>query len=285
MTLSVIVPTFEAEDTIPDLLESLANQSYTDFEVIVVDDDSKDGTVEAAKYYRCATIQLDRNRGPAHCRNIGAKKAKGEILVFTDSDCTVDSQWLETIKQHFSVNEAEAVMGRLILMPSTLLGDSISALGFPAGGSLGFDKMWKVDRAGYTSSLSSCNCAIKKEIFLDVGGFDESFPFPGGEDTLLAYNLISQNYRIRYCPDIIAYHKARDSLVDFVRWQYKRGMSSHIFSRKVSNKIDFGRLRMWSTVNIIRHYFADKKFPLILFLLVTSSSVQLLGFLSSKYKR
>ena len=60
MTLSVIVPTFEAEDTIPDLLESLANQSYTDFEVIVVDDDSKDGTVEAAKYYRCATIQLDR---------------------------------------------------------------------------------------------------------------------------------------------------------------------------------------------------------------------------------
>lgn len=285
MKISVIVPAYNVEKTLSTLLDSLSNQNCRDFEVIVVDDCSQDNTCQVVESYDCTLVRLPGNRGPATCRNVGAKKAGGDILLFTDSDCRVECNWIERIEERFLQNDIDAVMGKVVLTPSTLLGDSISALGFPAGGSLGFDKMWKVDRAGYTTSLSSCNCAIKKEVFWEVGGFDELFPFPGGEDTLLAYNLISQNYRIRYCPDIIAYHKARDSLVDFIRWQFRRGISSHIFSKKVSNKIDFGTLRMWSTANIIRHYFADKKFPLILFLLGTSFSAQLLGFISSKYKR
>lgn len=71
------------------------------------------------------------------------------------------------------------------MMPSNLLGDSISALGFPAGGAIVFDKIWKVNQDGFTDSLSTCNCAVKKDIFQKMGGFDDSFPFPGGEDSFL----------------------------------------------------------------------------------------------------
>ncbi|UCG67543.1 MAG: glycosyltransferase [Deltaproteobacteria bacterium] len=285
MRFSVIVPAYEAEATLPILLDSLSNQSYRDFEVIVADDCSKDGTSEVARSYDCKVIQLLENHGPAYCRNVGAKKARGEVLVFTDSDCCVDRHWLENIQKHFFQNGTEAIMGRLMLRPSTFLGDSISALGFPAGGAIGFDKIWKVDQKGFTDSLSSCNCAVKKDIFWKVGGFDESFPYPGGEDSFLAYNLRRLNYRIRYCPDVLVYHEARDSFRDFLKWQFRRGESSFIFSTKVSNRKDFLSLRIWSTGNIIRYYFRDKKFPMVLFLLCTSLFLQFIGFLLAKHKR
>jgi GT2 family glycosyltransferase len=227
---------------------------------------------------------LSKNHGPAYCRNIAAKSARGEILVFTDSDCCVDRNWLANIYNYFSQNDIETIMGRLVLLPSSFLGNSISALGFPAGGTLGFDRIWKVDQNGFTDSLSTCNCAVKKNIFRAVGGFDESFPFPGGEDSLFAYNLRQLNYRIKYCPDVLVYHGSRDSLIDFVKWQFKRGVSSYIFSTKVSGKKNFLSLRLWSTGNILRHYYNDKKFPLIVMLLSASLLVQSAGFLYGRHQ-
>ncbi|MDY6986984.1 MAG: glycosyltransferase [Thermodesulfobacteriota bacterium] len=285
MKLSVVVPAYNAEKTLPVLLDSLLTQSCRDFEVIVVDDGSRDDTVSIIEKYSCQAIQLKENHGPAYCRNLGAQKAQGEILVFTDSDCGVTPDWLKTIQNHFCDKETEAIMGRLVLLPSNYVGDSISALGFPAGGAIGFDKIWKVDGDGFTDSLSSCNCAVKKDIFWKAGGFDETFPFPGGEDSLLAYEIRRLGYRIKYCSDVVAYHKARDSLRDFLAWQFRRGISSFIFSTKISDKKGFLALRLWSTANIIKHYFRDKKFPLICLLLGTSFVTQLVGFIVAKSSR
>ncbi len=282
MNLSVVVPAYNAEKTLPVLMDSLLNQNCRDFEVIVVDDGSRDDTVSVTEKYNCQIIQLKENHGPAYCRNLGAQRAQGEILVFTDSDCSVTPGWLETIEKHFYHKETEAIMGRLVLLPSTYMGDSISALGFPAGGAIGFDKIWKVDKDGFTDSLSSCNCAVRKDLFWKAGGFDETFPFPGGEDSLLAYEIRRLGYRIKYCPDVVAYHKARDSLRQFLAWQFRRGISSFIFSTKIPDKKGFLALRRWSTANVIRHYFRDKKFPLIFLLLGTSFVTQLVGFIVAK---
>jgi glycosyltransferase involved in cell wall biosynthesis len=282
--ISVVVPAYNAAETILTLLNSLTKQSFKDFEVIVVDDFSQDNTTHIVQSFPYSLIQLSENHGPAYCRNTGAGAAKGEILVFTDSDCFAAHTWLENIYQNILQNDFAALMGRLVLMPSTLLGDSISALGFPAGGAIGFDKIWKVDQKGFTDSLSSCNCAVRKDIFDKIGGFDESFPYPGGEDSLLAHDLRRLNCRIKYCPDVLVSHAARDSLMGFLKWQFRRGISSYIFSTKVSNKEKFLSLRIWSTGNIIRHYYTDKKFPLILTLLITSFLVQLSGFLYGRRK-
>ena len=284
MNLSVIVPAYNAEATLPALLDSLSTQSYKDYEVVVIDDFSCDRTSRIASDHQCKLITLSENHGPAYCRNIGVKNASGEILAFTDSDCRVAPGWLKNIYERFRQNDIEAIMGRLALMPSTLLGDSISAIGFPAGGSLGFEKIWKVDQKGFTDSLSSCNCAVRKDVFDKIGGFDESFPYPGGEDSLLAYALRRLNYRIKYCPDVLVFHAARDSLIGFLKWQFRRGISSYIFSTKVSNNAKFLSLRIWSTGNIIRHYYTDKKFPLILTLLMTSFFIQLSGFLYGRHQ-
>jgi len=284
MPLTVIVPAYNAQRTLPRLLGSLSNQSYKDFEVVVVDDCSQDRTPQIVQSYPWSLIRLSENHGPAYCRNIGAKNAKGDILVFTDSDCRVDRYWIENIQRNIDQYGMGAIMGRLVLMPSSVLGDSISALGFPAGGAVGFDRIWKVDERRFTDSLSSCNCAIKKDIFWEVGGFDESFPYAGGEDSLLAYNLRGANYKIKYCPDVLVYHEARDSMRSFIKWQFKRGVSSYIFSTKVCNREKFISLRLWSIGNILKHNQKNKKFPFIFTLLGMSIFLQCVGALYGKYK-
>ncbi len=283
---SVIIPAYNAEATLPALLRSLLSQTYgEDFEIIVVDDCSRDATPEIAGIFGCRLISSGQNRGPAHCRNLGAGNAAGRVLVFTDSDCRVESDWLEQLDKCFSNGDADVIMGRLVLLPSTFLGDSISALGFPAGGALGFEKVWKVSEDGFTKSLSSCNCAVRKKVFEEVGGFDESFPYAGGEDSFLAYTLVRAGYGIGYRPQVVAYHGARDSLRDFVKWQFHRGISSFIFSRKVRGKGDFVSLRLWSTWNVIKAYYLDRKFPLVLLLLGMSFLVQAGGFFYAKNKK
>jgi glycosyltransferase involved in cell wall biosynthesis len=195
--ISVIIPAYNAAKTILTTLNSLANQSFKNFEIIVVDDCSQDNTPHIIQSFPYKLIRLSKNHGPAYCRNAGAGVATGEILAFTDSDCRVAPDWLQNIYERFTQNDIAAIMGRLVLMPSTLMGDSISAIGFPAGGSIGFEKIWKVDQKGFTDSLSSCNCAVRKDIFDKIGGFDESFPYPGGEDSLFAYTLIIFYCRIK----------------------------------------------------------------------------------------
>lgn len=285
MKLSIIIPVYNAERTLPHLLDSLSAQKVQDIEVIFVDDNSGDSTTRILDASPYKIIKLPENHGPAYCRNIGAENADGDVLVFTDSDCRVHESWSENIYHHFVESESDAIMGKLVLMPSTFLGDAISALGFPAGGAIGFDKIWKVDENGYTTSLSTCNCAVRKDVFRKIGGFDTSFPFPGGEDSLLAYHLIRSGYRIQYSPDVVVHHEARDAFMGFIRWQFKRGISSYIFSKKISNKGDFMSLRLWSTKNIIREYYMNRKFPLIFFLLATSFIVQFSGLIYAKLSR
>lgn len=285
MKISIIVPAFNAQQTLPELLESIFIQTYKNFELIVVDDGSTDTTATIAHSAPCKLIRLQENHGPAYCRNLGVRNAAGDLIAFTDSDCRLSPDWLANMKRHFGSNDFQALMGKLILLPSSTLGNSISALGFPAGGSVGFDKIWKVDAKGFTNSLSTCNCAVKKETFDRIGGFDESFPYPGGEDSLLAYRLNQFGYKIKYCKDVIAYHPARNSLQGFFKWHFRRGISSYIFSKKVDRKKDFLLLRIRSTVNIIRHNCLDYKFPLIFLLLCSSYLTQLVGVLSVRFNK
>lgn len=285
MKFSVIIPAYNAESTLPGLLDSLSKQKHPeDFEVIVVDDCSTDSTLDICRRFGTNFIACKKNAGPASCRNLGASRAAGEFLIFTDSDCVVSPDWIECFERALALGDSDVIMGKLVLLPSTTLGDSISALGFPAGGSLGFEKVWKVSEKGCTKSLSSCNCLIRKDIFFDLGGFDESFPYAGGEDSFLAHKLVESGFRIRYCPQVIAYHPSRESIGGFLRWQFRRGISSMIFAQKVSRRSEFVSLRLWSTKNVIKHNFRDRKFPLIFLLLGLSFVAQMSGFLFAKFR-
>ena len=92
--ISIIIPTYNEEDVILDCLESLKRQSLKDFEIIVVDDGSTDSTVNKLKE---VTILHQNHLGAGAARNLGAKNAKGDILVFVDCDMTFDKNFLKML--------------------------------------------------------------------------------------------------------------------------------------------------------------------------------------------
>jgi len=90
--LSIIIPTLNEEKYLPKLLESINQQSYADYEIIVADNNSTDNTRLIAEKYSC---KLVRGGKPAEARNNGAKSAKGEILLFIDADCILKHNFLK----------------------------------------------------------------------------------------------------------------------------------------------------------------------------------------------
>jgi len=275
--ISVVIPAFNAERSILKTLKSIQEQSAKCEEIIVVDDGSRDGTMEVARPLASNVIRTE-NRGPAAARNTGIRQASGDIIALIDSDCEADRTWIENIDAVFADPEISVIMGRVIIPPSTRLGDAISALGFPAGGSIGFEKIWTVAPDGHTSTLSTCNCAFRREIFERFGPFDEDFPYAGGEDTLFAAGIIRSGVRIKYCPEVRVSHEPRTSFRSFLHWQMQRGKCALLFKRKIGNVNGFARTRLWSTKNVISESWRTKKFPLVILLLFLSYLLQTLGF-------
>jgi glycosyltransferase involved in cell wall biosynthesis len=276
--ISVVIPAYNAEKSIQRTLKSLHDQSFKSFEIIVVDDGSADRTADIAKPLASKVIKTE-NRGPAAARNTGIQHASGEIIALIDSDCQAEKTWVESISRVFADTEVSVIMGEVIIPMSNFVGDAISALGFPAGGSIGFDKVWKVTSEGYTNTLSTCNCAFRKEIFNKFGPFNEDFRYAGGEDTLFAARIVKAGIKIKYCQEVKVLHEPRTSLVSFMRWQVQRGKCALEFKRKIGNVSSFAKMRLWSTKNVIMTFCNDRKFPLILLLIFLSYVLQSFGFL------
>src|SRR3989344_5641268 len=164
--ISVVIPSYNSMKTLKNTLESLKKQTFKDFEVLIVDDCSRDESFALAKRYTGSNTKILRNKenkGPAVSRNVGIKNARGGIIALTDSDCILSKDWLENMHKRFKDKNINVIMGKVNIEKSTFLGDSISSLGYPAGGSVGFDRMWRVDKNGWTERASSCNMGVRKE--------------------------------------------------------------------------------------------------------------------------
>ena len=281
MLLSVIVPAFNDARRLPTLLSALRGQKVAPGEVIVVDDGSTDRSHAVAEAEGARCLRLADNQGPAGARNAGAGAAIGDVLAFTDSDCIPREDWTDAIARHMSDEGVDALMGKVSIARSSTLGNAISALGFPAGGSVGFEYIWPVSDTGETISLSTCNCALRAVTFHAIGGFDRRFPFPGGEDSLLAHRLVAADRRIRYCPDMVVGHAARDDLGGFLRWQFKRGISSYVFSRLVTERRRYVSLRRWSTRNVLTAARRDGRLLLVAALLGLGTAAQMAGYVTA----
>ena len=217
-------------------------------------------------------------------RNQGLTQAHGNIIIFIDDDCWVPENWLKALlKPLQSDKNILAVTGGTKVPPSTLLGDSIAALGFPGGGLLGFDKVWKVSSDGFTNHLSVGNCALRKELFSHVGLFDEQMKF-GAEDTEFSQRMERAGILVKYVPQAYAFHEARTSWNSFVQWQLRRGRANYHFKKKVGKVHHFITLRVWSAKNIMQANITKARFPLVIFLLGSSFVLQQYGYFREKWK-
>jgi Glycosyltransferases involved in cell wall biogenesis len=113
--ISVIIPALNEEDVIEYCLQSLENQNYKNFEIIVVDGGSKDRTVEIAEKYARVIKQKSKTIGGA--RKEGTLAAKGDILAFTDADTIFDPNWLSSIEK--SMKKFNAATGPVYFYENT----------------------------------------------------------------------------------------------------------------------------------------------------------------------
>jgi len=284
--ITVIIPVYNASDLLEKCLISLKNQTCNLFDVIVIDDGSIDKNVEKLSKQYFNVIRLANNVGPAKARNIGIANAKTEVIAFTDSDCEVNIDWIENMIKIFNNPEIDAIMGKVNIPQSGYIGDSISCLGFPAGGWPGYKFMYNIGPDNISSHLSTCNCAVRRNIFNITGGFDEEFPTPGREDTEFSIRLIDNKYRIKYCDNVIVSHIPRTSIKSLIKMCINRGRGTYHLKQKISSRVMnyYIKLRYKTTLLIFKKNFFSHRFPMIFFLTILSFICHYYGQIVEKRK-
>ncbi len=221
-------------------------------------------------------LRVPANSNIAYKRNRAVEAAAGEIVVFIDDDCQPSDDWLEELLAPLRDPGIDAVMGNVRIPPSTFIGDSISALGFPGGGNAGFDVMFLVDEQGFTDHISTLNCALRKSVFERVGIFDETIT-AGSDDGELSHRIHAAGLRIKFQPTAMVEHEARTSLRQFTRWFFQRGRGAYQFSQRAPAGPVIGR-RLSSYRRIISMNITDPKIVAIVPLLIASVVLQQAGF-------
>jgi glycosyltransferase involved in cell wall biosynthesis len=217
-SVSVVVPAFNAEATIGACVESLLVQDFPSerAEVIVVDNDSGDGTRDALRSYRGQIrVVHERKRGAAASRNAGIVRARGELVAFIDADCTADEGWLRNIAASFDDPTVGIVGGAIRgTRPCNFVerfGDTIHDN----------RKSIEVFRPPYVITM---NCCMSMAALTRLNLFDERFR--RSEDVELSYRAVQAGYRLVFRRDAIVFHRHPPTLVALLKKGFQHGFHS-----------------------------------------------------------
>ena len=213
---SIIIPAYNSEKTLFSCMESIEEQSVSkeDYEVIVVDDGSTDSTAAIAQKFNIKYI-YQTNQGPASARNKGVRSAIGDIVLFTDSDCIADHNWIREMVKPFSDPEIIGVKGAYKTKQKELAAKFAQAEFEDR-----YDLLLKNSNIDMIDTYSA---AFRKDVFLNIGGFDQSFPVANNEDTDLSYRLAASGYKLVFNPNAFVYHKHPDTLMKYLKIKFWRG--------------------------------------------------------------
>jgi len=209
-TLSVIVPVYNSAGYLRSCLEHLRQSTDSDYECIVVDDGSTDQSAETAREFGARVLQTGRRGGPAFARNLGAREATGEILFFIDADVCVYPHTLARVRANFEQDPAlTAVIGSYDDQPEAQ--DFLSLYR-----NLMHCYVHHRSRREACTFWSGCG-AIRKSVFQEYSGFDESYDRPAIEDIELGYRLARDGKRMVLDTSIIVKHLKRWSFLGLVK--------------------------------------------------------------------
>ncbi len=232
MEISVIIPTHNNRPVLRRALEALLRQTLPadQYEIVIVDDGSTDGTAEMIEQFRgSARIQYvaQANRGRASARNVGARAARGRILVFLDSDFWAVPELLAEHHKHYPPGTSEiGVQGASRANPNAVATPFMRAretyLEVPPGPP-GRISLFRI---------STRNLSLVKSDFLAVGGFDEAFGGYGWEDIELAWRLRARGVRFSYEPRATGDHYQIQDLEGLRKKMREGGRSAVYFWEK-----------------------------------------------------
>jgi glycosyltransferase involved in cell wall biosynthesis len=214
LKFSVIIPVYNRPQEVKELLQSLVEQTYKTFEVLIIEDGSEDSCTEICKRFG---EQLDlkyfykENSGPGLSRNYGFEQATGEFFIIFDSDCLIPAGYLHHLSSVLKTKNPP------------------DAYGGPDAASPDFSSMQKAVSYAMTSTLTtggirgkkkhigqfsprSFNMGISKKVWKETGGFSA---MRYGEDIEFSRRMINSGYKVVLIPELEVYHKRRTNLKQF----------------------------------------------------------------------
>lgn len=207
--ISVIIPNRNGEATIGKCLEAALASRYEPFEVIVVDDDSEDGSVEIIKRFPCGLIQLERHSGAARARNVGAQNSRGDKLFFTDADCILQEDTLSAVAEAFAEEG-----------PGVVVGGSYTLIPYDKGFFSIFQSVFinysETKRPDSPDYIATHAMMIDAGFFRRQGGFDEGF-LPILEDVEFSHRLRKAGVRLVMRPEVLVQHVFNFSMLRSLR--------------------------------------------------------------------
>ena len=233
--VTVILPVYNEEDMAASVLQEIDGQTYRDRELIVVDDGSKDGT-NAAVAGRIgsrsdARIIRTEHLGPSNARNAGAKAANGDILFFTEADCTYTPDYIEKAVANLDSHpgsDAVCLTGAPLKTRSTLATECIE---------IENKVQHRLLREGKLMPFYAW--VFRRDAFLAVGGYDERL-FQG-EDKDLFKRFEGTGHKVEWIPGIHWWHRRDQTIWSLAKKWFKRGKSRVLYSLK--HKLVFDLLK------------------------------------------
>lgn len=273
--VSVIIPVHNAARFIGACLESLKEQTFKDYEVIVVDDASTDETVEIASKY-AKVIKSLKNQGEGAVRNIGAREASGEILAFTDADVILPKDWLERLVNNFKMRNVSCVGGGYSGSVGNSFMEKFAYLEL---------KYRRKELPEFVKTLVSNNFACLKSIFFECGGFPQEYKC---EDLRLSF-LIGRKYPILWDKNNGVFHHFKTKLTDYLKQQYFFGRDTVLsylqYPEILSVKTHQGRGIYLETLFMflgLLSIFLYWRIASVFFILVLLLNINLLHFLKKE---
>jgi glycosyltransferase involved in cell wall biosynthesis len=198
--ISVVVATRDRRDRLPRLLAALETQrDAPPFEAVVVDDGSIDGTYDELKRLGAemglplTPMRLETSQGPATARSAGWRRARGPLIAFTDDDCAPQPGWLAAFAR--ALEDADVVQGRTLPDPDQLVHRNVFSHTIVNENERGF--------------YETCNMGYRRSVLEELGGFDEGFRWPYGEDTDLAWRAKRAGASVVFETAALVHHDVR----------------------------------------------------------------------------
>jgi glycosyltransferase involved in cell wall biosynthesis len=198
LTFSIVIPSYNDRENVEPLLASVRLPGEG-WDVVVVDDCSTRELPRLPETLPARLIRLERNSGPATARNRGARESTGEVIVFCDSDILLAGDALVRLRHYFEVEGERAVIASGLLVPHNP--------GFFPRYKYYQEMMWARAHVDiYTNHFSTRLGAIRRDLFLESGGFDETITTAGVEDYEFGYRMRGRT-RSRLGPDVLFSHR------------------------------------------------------------------------------
>lgn len=237
--ISVVMPVYNEELHIAETLKAIYSNTMLPDEVIVVDGGSTDNTVAIIKEMFPQTIIVNNTkRNAAAGRNVGIKKAKGDIIAFTDGDCVVDEKWIESIQTAFDKYDVDGIGGKVLIAPPiNHIEEYWGNLAWKLIMNFG-DEPYIVNKCALNDAFVTANCAYKRKLLIEIKGFNNWFA-NNAEDVDLCWRAVLSGAKLMYIPDVKIYAHNVTTKKGVAKKSFRNGYSSSKLQKKYGSKVNF----------------------------------------------